>query len=420
MSLFGRIEKRAVGLTAPERWFNEIESGGGSSTASGVRVTTDTALQLSAVYFCTSLIADSLSALPVDVYIGTGGKRKPVAKLPSWLSRPNALMTPFDFWHRVITSMLLEGNAYIHVIRDSNNAVFEVWPVHPSRVDVSGSTRDPEYRVDGTLMKADEFLHIPAFAVADQVQGMSVLEAAKEAVGLGLTAEEFGSRFFSQGTTMAGVITMPGKLEKPEAERLKADFRKGNSGTKNSHAVGVLSGGATWTNISITPEQAQFLATRAYTKVDIALFFRVPAYMVDPTVTSSWGSGIEEQNWAFVQNTLQPWITRLEQAFYSLLYGNQSLKFNLDARLRAKTADRYEAHTKAINNGFMTADEVRALEDLPPLPNKLGETFWRPANTVEVGKEPPPPVAPAPPPVDPASDPADAPVEDAPVDDKKV
>jgi HK97 family phage portal protein len=406
VSIFGRIEKRAVGLTAPDRWFNEIETVGTRGTHSGKKVSVDSALQLSAVYFCSSLIADSLAALPVDVYIGKGGKRKPVAKLPVWLSTPNALMTPFDFWHRVIISMLLEGNAYIHVIRDDKGNVLEVWPVHPSRVSVSGSSRSPVYSVDGKTMKPSEWLHIPAFAVADEVQGMSVLEAAKEAVGLGLTAEVFGSRFFAQGTTMAGVITMPGKLERLEAERLKADFAKGNSGTKNSHAVGVLSGGAQWTNISITPEQAQFLATRAYTKVDIALFFRVPAYMVDPTVTSSWGSGVEEQNWAFIQNTLQPWITRLEQAFFALLYGNQSLKFNLDARLRAKTADRYEAHQKAINNGFMSADEVRALEDLPPLPNGLGETFWRPANVIEVGKEPPPPPAPAAPP-DPNAVPAD-------------
>jgi phage portal protein BeeE len=117
--------------------------------------------------------------------------------------------------------------------------------------------------------------------------------------------------------------------------------------------------------------------------------------MVDPTVTSSWGSGVEEQNWAFIQNTLQPWVTRIEQAISGfLLIGQTEMRFNLDARLRAKTADRYEAYTKGLTNGFMCADDVRALEDMEPLPDGLGQSFWRPANLIEIGKEPPAPVAP--------------------------
>lgn len=402
MGLFKTIERRAaVGLTAPERWFNEIEAFGGS-TNSGKRVNAKTALQMSAVYFCTSLIADSIASLPTDTFKAGSSFRKPVGK-PNWLTRPNPVMTPFDFWHRVITSMLLEGNGYIWVVR-SGVGIDELWPIHPDRVEIRGPQTSPVYFVDGKRAPDGAVLHIPAFTQADKPEGMSVIEAAREAVGLGLTAEDFGARFFAQGTTMAGVIESPAKLEPTEAKRLKADFSKSNSGVKNSHAVGVLTGGAQWKSISITPEQAQFLATRAYTKVDIALFFRVPPYMVDPTVTSSWGSGVEEQNWAFIQNTLQPWITRIEQAVSAqLLYGTTYMRFNLDARLRAKTADRYEAYTKALNNGFMCADDVRALEDMEPLPKGHGAVFWRPANLVEVGKEPPAPVAPvAPPTGDPA------------------
>lgn len=406
MSLFRRIEARAVGLTDPAGWARDIEPGAGP-TASGKRVNSRVALQMSAVFFCSGLIADSISSLPIDCFKSGRGKSKSVTP-PSWLIRPNPVMTPQDFWHRVLTSMILEGNGYIWVARNDRNAIDSLWPVHPSRVDIrNGEGGTLIYSIDGVDAPDGAIVHIPAFTIAGEHKGISVIEAARQAVGLGLTAEEFGARFFAQGTTMAGVIAVPGKLETDEARRLKADFAKSNSGTRNSHAVGVLSGGATWTNISVTPEQAQFLATRAYTKTDIALFFRVPPYMVDPTVTSSWGSGIEEQNWAFIQNTLQPWITRIEQAIsLFLLYGNTVMRFNLNARMRAKTSERMDAYAKGIQNGIYCPDDVRALEDLDPLPDGKGKVFYRPANLLEVGEDPPP-KAPSPP-ADPEADPAPA------------
>jgi HK97 family phage portal protein len=394
-------------LTDPGAWARDIEPGVGT-TFTGKRVNARTALQTSAVYFCTSLIADAISSLPVDCYRTVKGKSKPAA-VPSWLARPNPRMTPQDFWHRVITSMVLEGNGYIYVAR-LNGVIDSLWPVHPSIVDVNLIDGVPVYTLNGVPVGDDELIHIPAFTLAGEPKGLSVLEAARQAVGMGLTTEEFGARFFGQGTTMAGVIEVPGKLEPTEAKRLKADFAKNNSGTRNSHAIGVLTGGATWQSITVTPEQAQFLATRAYTKTDIALFFKVPPYMVDPSITSTWGTGIEEQNWAFIQNTLQPWITRIEQAIsLFLLYGNQQMRFNLNARLRAKTLERMDAYAKGIEHGVYCLDDVRALEDLDPLPDGLGQKFFVPANLVEVGKEPPKPEPAPPPPA--APDPNAAPDE---------
>jgi HK97 family phage portal protein len=184
---------------------------------------------------------------------------------------------------------------------------------------------------------------------------------------------------------MSGIIEHPGKANPEEARRLKEDFVKKHQGVANSHAVGILTGGASWHPITITPEQSQFLQTRNFTKADIALFYRVPAYRVDPAVTSSWGRGVEEQNYAMAQDTLHPWAARIEQAIsLFLLPGFQQMRFNMDARLRAKLSERYQAHALAIANGIKSPDEVRAEESLSPIPDGRGEQWFRPANIIGI------------------------------------
>lgn len=408
MSIFKRIEKRAVSvsLTDPEAWWRDIEPGAPQSYT-GKNITRHTALQTSAVYYCAGLIADAIASLPLDTFIKTGNRRKQI-DTPAWLVRPNPNMTPIDFWHRVVTSMLLEGNAFILTIRDPrDNEIVALYPIHPDYVDIEDNPNGNLYHIGGQVLTQKDILHIPGFTLAGETRGYSVLSAAKQSIGLGLTTEEFGARFFGQGTTMSGVIEVPSSLDPKEARRLKADFSKSNAGVKNSHAIGVLTGGAVWRPVSITPDEAQFLETRKFSKVDIALFFRVPPHMVDPTVSSTWGTGVEEQNWAFVQNTIQPWLTRLEQAItLYLLPEGQQVHFNLDSRLRAKTTERMDAFAKGLEHGVYCQDDLRAMEDLPPLPNGLGKKFYVPANLIEVGAPKPEPQAPAPAPAaDPKADP---------------
>jgi HK97 family phage portal protein len=301
--------------------------------------------------------------------------------------------------------------------------VSALYCLHPQFVSiVDGPLGDNKYQVSddqGTIQGTydrTQVLHIPAFTVPGCSRGLSPLDMAREAIGLGLTAEEFGSRFFEQGTTMAGVIEHPGTPRPDEARLLRDMFRKTHAGVKNSHSVGVLTGGAQFKPITLSPEQAQFLETRRFQKAEIALLYRVPAYLVDSSVSSTWGTGIEEQNKFFVDQTLMPWIVRIEQAVSTFLMpGLQYIRFNVDARLRAKTKDRYESYQTALNNGFLNADEIRAMEDLGPLPKKLGQRFYRPLNLGVVGDEDKaakalpaagtePPVTPTPP-VDPNADP---------------
>jgi HK97 family phage portal protein len=331
------------------------------------------------------------------------------------VSQPNPYQTSYEFWFRVIISLLTDGNAFLFTLRNDRGEVQALYCLHPSYVRIlDGPLGDNRYEVadDRGVVQGvydrTEILHVPAFTVPGKTRGLSPIDNAREAIGLGLTAEEFGARFFEQGTTMAGVIEHPGSPKPDEAILLRNMFRKSHAGVKNSHSVGVLTGGASFKPITITPEQAQFLETRRFQKAEIALLYRVPAYLVDSQVTSTWGSGVEEQNKFFVDQTLMPWIVRIEQAVSTfLLPGLQYIRFNVDARLRAKTKERFEAYQMGLDNGFMNADEIRALEDLPPLPKKLGQRFYRPLNLGVVGEEDKnkPAAVPAPPAQAPPPDP---------------
>ncbi|MFF7233956.1 phage portal protein [Streptomyces sioyaensis] len=392
MSLFTRIrERRSVSPASPRSAWEDEFSGMVRRTFSGKKVGRETSLQMISVYACQSLIADGIASLPVDHFSTVGGRRTAVAQSPRWVRQPNPFQTPYAFWHRVIVSLLSDGNAFLAVIRNDAGVIQALYCLHPQDVQIEeGAAGDDRYRVSGVeeLLSRDSILHIPAFTVPGCSRGLSPLDMAREAIGLGLTAEEFGARFFSQGTTMAGVIEHPGTPRPDEAKLLRDMFKKTHAGIKNSHTVGVLTGGASFKPITMTPEQAQFLETRRFQKAEIALLYRVPAYLVDSSVTSTWGSGIEEQNKFFVDQTLMPWMVRIEQAVSTfLLPGQQVLKFNLDARLRSKTKDRYEAYRTALTNGFMNADEIRSLEDMDPLPKKNGQHFYMPLNLAVVGEE---------------------------------
>lgn len=390
MSIFSRIERRAASLTSPRSvWDQEVERPL-RAEATGIDITPERARTLAAVWSCQSLIADGVASLPLDVYRRAGGRRRQVDP-PSWLKTPNPFdISSYAFFHKVMISLIgQDGNAFILTQRDSGGRIVSVWAVDPREVTVDEDSPTPIYNYRGQFLGPEEMLHIPAFTVPGYRRGISVIDYARGAIGLGLAAEEFGGRFFTQGTTMAGVVEHPGNPKPAEVAILGRMLKKTHAGLRNSHAVGILTGGATWKSISITPEQAQFLETRRFQNIQIAQLYRVPPHLIDPSVQSSWGTGIEEQNKFFVDFTLVPWLTRLEQSFSKLLPNGQYLKFKVDARLRARTIERFQAYVAAVTNGIMSLDEVRALEDLEPIPGGLGKVYLRPLNLIELGQESP-------------------------------
>ncbi len=365
-----------------------------AKTNSGAKVSQVSALSLVAVQSCISLLADGVATLPVDIFQEIGGVKKKSPNIPTYIKQPNPFQTPAAFWHRIVVSMAMDGNAFIFTIRSDSGAVVAMYALHPQEVhvhDLPGG--DVRYYYNGEEYDRTQILHIPMFTRPGISRGVSPLDTAVEAVGLGLTAEEYGARFFGQGTTMSGIIEHPGLPKNDEAKMLREMFRKTHAGTKNSHAVGVLTGGATFRPITATPDQAQFLETRRFQNHQIALLYHIPAYMIDPTVTSSWGKGVEEQHRNFIDYALMPYIVRIEQAVSIYLLGSSRyMKFNLDARLRPKTKERYDSYAVAINNGWMSVDEIRALEDLEPLPDGKGTHYYRPLNELAIDEPIPGPV----------------------------
>lgn len=390
MGLRSLFESRTVyNDSTPALWDREFPTlEAARRTFSGKRVNQDIARTMTAVFFCQSLIVDGVGTLPVDHFQKKDGRRETVESGARWLTEPNPYQTGVEFWSRVMSSLLSDGNAFIATIRNDRGIVIHLYCLDPKQVAIEidpANKVEKRFRIAGELFDKSQVLHIPGFVVADSARGLSPIDVARESIGLGLTIEEYASRFFAQGTSMAGIIEHPGTPQPDEAQMLQRMFRKTHAGVKNSHAIGILTGGASFKPITMSNEQAQFLESRRLTNEQIALLYRVPAYMVNPSVTSTWGTGIEEQNKFLVDYTLAPWAIRIEAAVSRfLLPGNQFMKFNFDARLRAKTKERYEAYQKAIDAGFMCIDDARALEDLPPLPDGQGQIFWRPLNMAPI------------------------------------
>lgn len=366
-----------------------------------VTVTRETAQALSAVWACRNLIAGTIATLPWHAYVRSAdGVRERLEPQPRWLEEPNPEQTRVQFVEQVVESLLLDGTAFIYVVRDRLAEPQEVWCVHPSRVLVErGTDGRVVYRVStdrGQVTLASgptgQMLHIPAYAPPGALRGMPPLEVARTMIGAGLAAQEFAARLFGQGLHPGGIVEVPQGtvMSDEERQRLREDFRRLYGGVRQAHLPAVLTGGATWKPLSITPEQAQFIQARQLSKEDVATFFLVPPHLISKVDKStSWGRGIEEQNIAFVTYTLRQWMTRVETALTRALLWHVPgafLRFAVEGLLRGDTEARHRAYATARQWGWMSVNEIRALEDLPPVDG--GDVLLQPVNMIDVGRTP--------------------------------
>lgn len=360
--LFDRPETRAQ-ATAWGSWPGEV-----TPVWSGERVTTSSAMQLLTVYGCVRLITDSISTLPIDTFRRLGDGTKQEIPKPSWLMEPTVDLSFEEWCTQVLTSLLLDGNSYVAVLRNDRGAIVELVPLDPTKVSVRRMSGRKEYLVNGAVY-AGEMLHLKGLMMPGADVGMSPIEAARQSIGLGMAAVRYGAEFFGGEGNMPGVIEMPGRPNQTTmtdmAENWRRKRRKGGRGLP-----GVLSEGASWKPTGVTNEQAQFLATRNFSSAEIA----GQMFLVDPSDLGIAVSGssltyanLEQRNLRRVQVTLLPWIVRLEKAISALLYNPRYMKFNVNALVRGDMKTRYEAYAIGVDKGFLTASEPRAWEDLPPL-----------------------------------------------------
>lgn len=377
MGVFTRVEKRFYAPSGGgDPWAIPSNGSLGGITNAGVQVTEESAMRLLAVMSCVRIISDAVSGLPFEAVRSKGDVRETIQPAPPVIADPFGGESDTRYVNRrsgitqCMVSLLLRGNAYLAVVgRDNLGRPSRLRVLHPDRVKcVFNDAGQRTYEIDREPVDAENIVHMTGLSFPESPTGMSVISYARNAIGLGLAAEEFGSRFFGQGAHMTGIVEVPGDLDKERARGLKETFESSHSGLKNSHTVGVLSGGATWKPISVSPEDAQFLGTRAAQNLDIAMLFGVPPHMLGQVdKTTSWGTGIEQQALGFLGYTLSPWIGRFEDAWSAMLPRPHSARFNVDAMLRTDAAGRYAVYSAARSAGILTQNEIRALENYGPV-----------------------------------------------------
>lgn len=379
--LFGYEERSAVSIPQWEsagKW-----SDGMVWTAyPGTTVTADSAMRLSAVFACLRLLSEAISTLPLDTFVRQGGTRKPYRPRPAYLSFQPPEGSRIDYLSQVMLSLLTDGNAFVATPRDSDGVPVDLIVLDPTRVTVDMVAGRVRYTCGGRPFDMpNDLMHIKGMTLPGALRGLSPIAYARETIGLGLAAQRFGQNFFENGALPGAVIETPGTMSQTGMNRFRDTWNAGHQGVGNANRVGFLSEGAKFSKVSVAPNDAQFLETRAFQVPDVARIFGVPPHLIaDASNSTSWGSGLQEQNLAFGQFSLRPWIERIEDGHGRLLttHGlpDVFVKLNLDALLRASLKDRYEAGAIGIQNKFLLPNEQRSLEDMSPLPG--GDTFDQP------------------------------------------
>ena len=355
------------------------------STTSGKTVNERTAMQTTAVYSCVRILAETIASLPLQLYEYTDkGKEKSIIHpLYNLLhNEPNPEMTSFVFRETLMSHLLLWGNAYAQIIRDGRGQVVALYPLLPDKMTVDRAINGEIYYQYQTnkgevILRKEEVLHIPGLGF-DGLVGYSPIAMAKNAIGMAIATEEYGASFFSNGANPGGVLEHPGVVKDPK--RVRDSWNAVYQGSSNAHRVAVLEEGMKFQPIGIPPEQAQFLETRKFQINEIARIFRIPPHMVGDLEKSSF-SNIEQQSLEYVKYTLDPWVVRWEQSMQKALLSQSEkqkyfIKFNVDGLLRGDYASRMAGYATARQNGWMSANDIRELENLNRIPTELGGDLY--------------------------------------------
>lgn len=366
-----------------------------SSSSSGKSVSQTSALSVTAVYSCVRILSEAIAGLPLHTYKykGLNGKEKAVDH-PLYLllhDEPNPEMTSNATRETLMSHLLLWGNAYAQILRNGKGDVIALYPLSPNRMTVDRasngriyytySTSDddnPKLKSKGQVyLKAEDVLHIPGLGF-DGLVGYSPIAMARNAIGMAIACEEYGAKFFANGASPSGVLEHPSTIKNPD--KLRESWNSLFKGSSNSHQIAVLEEGLKYQPISISPNEAQFLETRKFQINEIARIFRIPPHMIGDLEKSSF-SNIEQQSLEFVKYTLDPWVTRWEQSIHRRLFKDSEkaeyfVKFNVDGLLRGDYASRMNGYATARQNGWMSANDIRELENLNQIPDELGGNLY--------------------------------------------
>lgn len=370
------------------------------SSKSGINITEESAMRLSAVYACVRILSESIASLPLKIYKrGPDGSKRAAYEHPLYRilhDVPNGRQSSFEFRETIIAHLNLWGNAYIKKVIDNKGRVTELKPLAPWNVRIyEDMSRPEEYQFQYVYQDqygqkvyfSHEIVHIKGLSLNGKA-GLSPIAYAREAIGLGLAAEQFGNQYFGQGTNLGGTLESPNALSDAAYNRLRADMLAKRQGLNNSHGVMILEEGLKFSKTTIPPEDSQFIETRKFQLTEIARIFRIPPHMIADLEKATF-SNIEHQGIQFVVHTLRPWLVRIEQAYFMQLLTNEEQKdyvieFNVDGLLRGDFKTRQEGYAIARQNGWMNADDIRKLENMDPMEEELGKVYLVNGNMIPI------------------------------------
>lgn len=388
MPSFRRFAARAMNPalkdTQPSRRGRFIESEGGltwtvtGGDTIGPEINSETALTVSAMYRATVLVASTIAAFPRRIYIDRPGEAPQPVRDPNEAAlwrRPNPEVSAMEFWETVIGHEFLDGNAFMYVVKNGAGHTVELWPILPERVRIyrAKSTGQKFYTLDGDnetpyadATAGGEICHVAGFG-RDGMRGLSLVQLMSQALSLAKASEQYSARTFENGTHLAGVLETDQALEQEDAEKLSARWHKYNSGLRNAQKTAVMDHGLKWKPISVTPADAQLIEARKFQVLDVARFTGVPGYMLDPSVASSWGTGIAEQNQGFGTYTIATHKNRFDTTITDelLVYPERRFEFDSGHLFRGNLRDQVAAVESLIRAGFEPAAALNAVGMAP-------------------------------------------------------
>jgi HK97 family phage portal protein len=411
-----RAARNAIEAENPLRPLTDttlLQSLGIETSWSGKNVNEITALGMSAVWRAVQVTTSVPAALPFHAYRKVGDSReRATGQAAQLMDDPHPDMTPFEFWQTVFMHRRLWGNAYVRKLRNSLGQVREMWPIHPGRVRVGRESEAGRkvYVIDGDTdnpLSDREILHLPGMGY-DGICGVSPVRAARQSIGLGLAAEEYGARLFGNGALATGILQTEQRLTQRQADQLADRWKAKRSGLENAHGTIVLDKGASFTQLSIPPGDAQFLESRRFQIVEVCRWFGLPPFLMFETEKStSWGTGLEQQALGWVKFDLGNDLVAVEQRVTKHVLQPEPIygHFSIDGLLRGDSAARATFYRTMWNLGVFSTNEIRAYEELEPVDG--GDVRYRPLNMGELGTTDTAGAGPS----NPAADPVDDPTE---------
>lgn len=351
-------------------WRERLTRGGSTRAVSGIDVTPDRALGVSAWYSGVRYLTESVAGLPVHTYRDTFDGTRSRRADPPWMTAPDAGVTWFALVEHWMMSLLHRGNAYAGKLRDPVGRVVGLRPVHPDRVKLGQASDGTKvFKIGNQPFTAREILHIPGLSY-DGVGGLDPLSLHRSSIGVAAAADEFAGRFFNQGDHTRAYISVEQTLTRDQADELKDQWERFHRGMANAHELGVLGNGAKYNTVGLDPEQTQLLETRKFEVTEVARILRIPPHKLYDLERATF-SNIEHQSIEAVVDSIRPWVVRLEanvNADPDLVPGrSQFVEWQLEGLLRGDTATRYAAYAQAVGRPWMLGNEARRLENMPPL-----------------------------------------------------